>query len=91
MTARPNTGSPEASSHEGPSRPAALTMNNVLNRSKEMLLMHEELARAHYQARFEERLRHERSLRVVRAHRAQRRAEELAVRARHLLALASVH
>ena len=71
-------------------RPAPLIVNNALNRSKLMLVMHEDLARAHSAARFEERLRHERSLRVVRAHRAQRRAQEAALRARHLLDVASV-
>ena len=70
-------------------RPASLILNNVLNRSTKMLVMHEDLARAHSAARFEERLRHERSLRVVRAHRAQRRAQEAALRARHLLDVAT--
>jgi hypothetical protein len=81
------TNSAAGSDLEGSSSPATLIVNNVLNRSKAMLLMHEDLARAHSSARFEELLRHERSRRVVRAHRAQRRAEEAALRARHLLSL----
>lgn len=55
-----------------------------------MQLMHEDLARAHSALRLEELLRHERSRRVVAAHRAQRRAERSAQRAARLLALASV-
>ena len=64
--------------------------NTSLNRSKAMLLMHEDLARAHSALRLEELLRHERSRRVVAAHRAQRRAERSVARAQRLLALASV-
>ena len=40
-----------------------------------MHLMNEDMARAHSALRLEELLRHERSRRVVAAHRAQRRAE----------------
>lgn len=69
---------------------APTIVNNVLNRSKAMQLMHEDLARAHSALRLEELLRHERSRRVVAAHRAQRRAERSAQRAARLLALASV-
>jgi hypothetical protein len=64
--------------------------NNVLNRSKAMQLMHEDLARAHSAYRLEELMRHEHSRRVAHAHRAVRRAEEAALRARRLLALAVV-
>jgi hypothetical protein len=91
ITAATNTSSAVEPGHESPTDQGALIVNNIPNRSTEMLLMHEELARAHNQARFEERLRHERSLRVVRAHRAQRRAEHAVVRARHLLSLASAY
>lgn len=89
MTSQPNVTAETAGSPSS-ARPAALIVNNVLNRSTKMLVMHEDLARAHSAARLEERLRHERSLRVVRAHRAQRRAAEAALRARHLLDLAGV-
>lgn len=60
----------------------------ILNRSTEMQLMHEELARAHAAHRLEEAIRRERMHRLVRAHRASRRAEEAALRARRLLAVA---
>jgi hypothetical protein len=71
-----------------PAAPAIV--NNSLNRSKAMQLMHEDMARAHSALRLEELLRHERSRRVVAAHRAQRRAERSVARAQRLLALASV-
>ncbi|MGZ4591743.1 MAG: hypothetical protein ACXV4A_14010 [Actinomycetes bacterium] len=67
---------------------APTIVNSVLNRSKAMQLMHEDLARAHSAYHLEELLRHERSRRVARAHRAARRAEEAALRARRLLDLA---
>ena len=61
-----------------------------LNRSTEMHLMHEDLARAHSAQRLEEAVRRERLHRLVVAHRAQRRAEQAALRARRLLASAVV-
>lgn len=69
---------------------AANNVTNVLNRSKAMQLMHEDMARAHSALRLEELLRHERSRRIAAAHRAQRRAERSAARAQRLLALASI-
>jgi hypothetical protein len=63
---------------------------HILNRSTEMQLMHEDLARAHSAQRLEEAVRRERAHRLVAAHRASRRAEEAALRARRLLALAVV-
>lgn len=63
---------------------------HILNRSTEMQLMHEDLARAHSALRLEEAVRRERAHRLVAAHRASRRAEEAALRARRLLALAVV-
>ncbi len=62
----------------------------VLNRSTEMQLMHEDLARAHAAQRLEEAVRRERAYRLVAAHRAQRRAEQAAMRARRLLASAVI-
>jgi hypothetical protein len=59
---------------------------HVLNRSTEMQLMHEDLARAHSQQRLEEAVRRERAHRLLVAHRAARRAEQAAMRARRLLA-----
>jgi hypothetical protein len=62
----------------------------VLNRSTEMQLMHEDLARAHAAQRLEEAVRRERAHRLVVAHRAHRRAEQAALRARRLLASAVI-
>jgi hypothetical protein len=69
---------------------APTNVNDSLNRSKAMQLMHEDMARAHSALRLEELLRHERSRRVVAAHRAQRRAERSVARAQRLLAIASI-
>jgi len=69
---------------------APTNVNHVLNRSKAMHLMNEDMARAHSALRLEELLRHERSRRVVAAHRAQRRAERHVARAQRLLSLASL-
>jgi hypothetical protein len=63
---------------------------DALNRSKKMQLLHEDLARAHTAQRLEEIQRQQRAVRLVAAHRAQRRAQEAALRARRLLALAVV-
>ena len=64
---------------------------HVMNRSTAMQLMHEDLARAHAEQRLEEAVRRQRAHRLVAAHRAARRAEVAALRARRLLALAVVH
>jgi len=69
---------------------APTNVHHVLNRSKAMHLMNEDMARAHSALRLEELLRHERSRRVVAAHRAQRRAERHVARAQRLLSLASM-
>lgn len=69
---------------------APFIVNNFLNRSKEMQLMHEYLARSHSAPPLEELLRHELARRIVAARRAQRRAERSVARAQRLLALASV-
>lgn len=53
-----------------------------------MYLVNEDLARAHAAQRLEEAQRHQRARRLVAARRASRRAEEAALRARRLLALA---
>jgi hypothetical protein len=63
---------------------------HILNRSTEMQLMHEDLARAHAAQRLEETVRRERAHRLLVAHRAARKAEEATLRARRLLALATV-
>lgn len=61
---------------------------HILNRSTEMQLMHEDLARAHSAQRLEEAVRRQRAYRLAAAHRASRKAEQAALRARRLLALA---
>jgi hypothetical protein len=64
--------------------------NDALNRSHVMQLLHEDLARAHSAQRLEEAQRQHRAVLLVAARRAHRRAEEAALRARRLLALAVV-
>jgi hypothetical protein len=83
-------GPTEGAAHHTAADVAPTNVNISLNRSKAMQLMHEDMARAHSALRLEELLRHERSRRVVAAHRAQRRAERSVARAQRLLALASV-
>lgn len=63
---------------------APTIVNNVLNRSKAMQLMHEVLARAHSEHRLEEQVRYEYSRRVLRAHRAARGASDAVLHARLL-------
>jgi hypothetical protein len=64
-------------------------VTHIVNRSTEMQLMHEDLARAHTALRLEEVRRDQRARRLAAAHRASRRAEQAALRARRLLALAT--
>ena len=64
-------------------------VTHIVNRSIEMQLMHEDLARAHSALRLEEARREQRARRLAAAHRASRRAEQAALRARRLLALAA--
>ena len=72
-------------------RPTSVNQQtHILNRSSTMQLMHEDLARAHSQLRLEEAVRRERAHRLVVAHRAARRAEQAAMRARRLLASAVI-
>lgn len=88
MTA-PVTGRSAAAAGRSEVSPTAPDhQTHILNRSTEMQLMHEELARAHAAQRLEETIRRERMHRLVAAHRAARRAEQAALRARRLLALA---
>lgn len=62
--------------------------NKALNRSTEMYLMHEALARAHMEARLEEAREQRRVVVLARAQRLARRAEKQALQARLLLARA---
>jgi hypothetical protein len=74
-----------------PTEPTRTVHQNVVpNRSTEMQLMHEDLARAHAAQRLEEAVSRSRQYRLVAAHRAHRRAEQAALRARRLLASAVI-
>jgi len=64
----------------------ATTVNTKTNRSSEMNLMHEELARAQTDARLEEAQSERLARRIVAARRATRRAERAALQARLALA-----
>ena len=90
MTARTISGLPGTDRRSVTTPTAPDHQTHILNRSIEMQLMHEELARAHSALRLEEAIRRQRVHRLVAAHRASRRAEQAAVRARRLLALAVV-
>jgi hypothetical protein len=59
-----------------------------LNRSTEMSLMHEDLARAHISARLQEARVERRAALIARAQQAAKRAERKALQARLLLARA---
>jgi hypothetical protein len=59
-----------------------------LNRSTQMNLLHEDLARAHMSARLEEARAQRRAALVARAQRAAKQAERKALQARLLLARA---
>ena len=63
-------------------------MNTETNRSSEMNLMHEELARAHMSVRLGEAQAQRRGRQVVVARRLSRRAERAALQARLALARA---
>ncbi|MCQ4080256.1 hypothetical protein NGB36_06505 [Streptomyces sp. RB6PN25] len=58
------------------------------NRTRQMQLMHEALARAQYRSRLYEAESERRALRLARARRLQRRAERASLRARRAIALA---
>lgn len=78
---------PSAAAVAAAQEPASLDhQTHDPNRSFEMQLMHEDLARAHSQQRLEETVRRERSRRLVLALRASRRAEESVMRTRRILA-----
>ena len=76
----------KTSSTKAAANAAPTNVNHVLNRSKAMHLMNEDMARAHSVLRLEEAVRRERAHRLVVAHRAARRAEQASMRARRLLA-----
>ena len=61
------------------------------NRTREMQLMQEALARAHMHDRLREADAQRRAVRLVNARRMQRRAERVSMRARRALAMAVMH
>ncbi|MEO3975881.1 hypothetical protein [Streptomyces sp. CAU 1734] len=61
------------------------------NRTREMQLIPEALARAHMQDRMREADAESRAVRLVTARRMQRRAERVSMRARRALAMAVMH
>ncbi|MEP6666769.1 MAG: hypothetical protein ABJA81_10000 [Nocardioidaceae bacterium] len=63
-----------------------MTKNNSLNRSTEMNFIHEDLARAHIDARLEQARELRRGNQLNRARRLARRAERASQQARLLLA-----
>ncbi len=62
-----------------------MTTNDQLNRSTKMNLMHEDMARAHMDARLEQARTRHRSHRLTRVSRLTRRAERASEQARLLL------
>jgi hypothetical protein len=68
--------------------PEPPNLTHALNRSHEMQLLHEDLARAHSAQLLADAVRSQRNARLVAALRAQRRAERASARARRLLSLA---
>ncbi|MFQ3562120.1 hypothetical protein QZN11_35715 [Streptomyces gramineus] len=68
--------------------PAGTTTGSRQNRTREMQLIPEALARAHMHARLHEAERESRAVRLATARRMQRRAERASMRARRALAMA---
>ncbi|MER5635757.1 hypothetical protein ABT095_02235 [Kitasatospora sp. NPDC002227] len=93
-TSRPFPSSYQQDHHMNPvadtaARHAAqATELQIQNRTLEMHLMHENLARAHMQERLQEAEHERQGVRVARAARLVRRAERASLRARKALALA---
>ncbi|MDT0378048.1 hypothetical protein RM572_04560 [Streptomyces sp. DSM 42041] len=76
------------SPHRAFRRPEAGTPHSSQNRTRQMQLMPESLARAQLQSRLYEAESEQTALRVVRARRLQRRAERVSLRARRAVAMA---
>ncbi|GAA0669751.1 hypothetical protein GCM10010193_22220 [Kitasatospora atroaurantiaca] len=69
-------------------RPEQTTELQIQNRTREMHLLHESLARAHMQERLQEAEHERMGVRVARAAKLKRRAERASLRARKALAVA---
>ncbi|MEU6574319.1 hypothetical protein [Streptomyces sp. NPDC046805] len=82
---------PSASEPEGSATPDVTTTgatDSRQNRTREMQLIPEALARAHMRDRLQDAERESRALRLATARRMQRRAERASLRARRALAMA---
>ncbi|SMF53300.1 hypothetical protein [Streptomyces sp. Amel2xC10] len=83
---KPFTSEPEGSATEDVTTTGAIDSRQ--NRTREMQLIPEALARAHMHDRLHEAERERRALRLATARRMQRRAERASMRARRALAMA---
>ncbi|MFF8970454.1 hypothetical protein [Streptomyces sp. NPDC014995] len=83
---KPSTNEPAGSGTEDVTTTGAIDSRQ--NRTREMQLIHEALARAHMHERLHEAERERRALRLATARRMQRRAERASLRARRALAMA---
>ncbi|MBT2415662.1 hypothetical protein J7I94_34905 [Streptomyces sp. ISL-12] len=83
---KPSTHEPTGSAPEDLTTSGA--NDSRQNRTREMQLIPEALARAHMQERLREAERYRRAVRLVTARRMQRRAERASMRARRALAMA---
>ncbi|MGV9450523.1 hypothetical protein [Streptomyces sp. NPDC003635] len=83
---------PSTNEHAAGTTPEDFTTTGVIdsrqNRTREMQLIPEALARAHMHERLHEAERERRALRLVTARRMQRRAERASLRARRAIAMA---
>jgi hypothetical protein len=83
---KPSTNEPTGSAIEDFTTPGATRSRQ--NRTREMQLIPEALARAHMHERLHEAERERRAVRLATARRMQRRAERASMRARRALAMA---
>ncbi|MEU9979839.1 hypothetical protein [Streptomyces sp. NPDC050856] len=94
LTHDPQKQAPMTSSMSEPSGSATPAVSTVganasrQNRTREMQLIQEALARAHMQHRMREAVAERQAVRLVTARRMQRRAERASLRARRALAMA---
>ncbi|MEV0976064.1 MULTISPECIES: hypothetical protein [unclassified Streptomyces] len=86
---KPSTSEPTGSAIEDLTTPGA--PDSRQNRTREMQLIPEALARAHMHERLREAERDRQAVRLAAAQRMQRRAERASLRARRALAMAVMH
>jgi hypothetical protein len=90
----PMTSSTSTSEPSGSAAPAVTTIGaygSRQNRTREMQLIPEAMARAHMHERMREADAERQAVRLVAARRMQRRAERVSLRARRALAMAVMH